>query len=407
MLFFSTILDAPVRDSVEEVGGKVIDVLIRINHDREFPPVVGFVIKHFKSKKARFIPASAVENWGIGEIELSKKLNDVLSHMPVSEDIVSLKNTVLDKQIVDLTGMRVVRVNDLEFGSVQKVMCLIAIDVSTRGLLRRMGLRGQTINNFFHPHLLEWKNVRLVDNKLHLSIGAEELVKLHPADIANIVEKMNVSQGSVFLQSLDKSVAARVIEELQPDIKKILVRSLGTERAAALMEKMSVDELVDLIQLLPGRDSHELMSKLPLDSKTQKVKKILEYDEDTAGGLMTTEYVAVRQDMTIEQAIEEIKKVSHQHHSIQFVYVTDESAKFLGVISLRNLILANRAQKVKDAMRKPNRRLPTGKADQSLGSLAAMMTKYNLLSLAVLDKDKKLIGVVTVDDIMRRLVPKA
>jgi Mg/Co/Ni transporter MgtE len=327
--------------------------------------------------------------------------------MPTSEDIISLKESVLDKQIVDLAGMRVVRVNDLEFGRVGQLMCLVAIDISTRGLLRRLGLRGGPISNLFKPNFLEWKDIRLMDNKIRLSTDAQELVKLHPADIANIVEKMNVKQGSIFLQALDQNVAARVLEEIQPDIKKILVKSLGPERTAALMGKMSVDELVDLIQLLPGRESRELISKLPVDSKIQKVRKILEYDEDTAGGLMTTEYVSAHPETVIEKVIENIRSISHLHHSIQFIYVLDDTGKFMGVVSLRNLVVSDRQKKIKDIMRKPNRRLPTMTVDQSVENIAALMTKYNLLSVAVLDKDKKLVGVVTVDDVMRHLVPKA
>ncbi|MEK9133208.1 MAG: CBS domain-containing protein [Patescibacteria group bacterium] len=406
MLFFSNIRDASVRDNLEEVVGVVYDVLINNDTDREFPPVMGIVIKDKRSTK-QFIPVEYIESWGASEIELARKLYESTAKIPTGDNIVSLRDNVLDKQIVDLAGMRVVRVNDLQFSRVQQSMCLIAIDISNRGILRRLGMRSHFLNHIFKPNFLEWKNVKLMDNKLYLSTGAKEIVKLHPADIANLIEKMNVYQGSTLLQSLDPTVAARVLEEIQPDIKKLLVKNLGAERTATLMGKMSVDELVDLIQLLPGRESREIISKLPLDSKIQKVKKIMEYDEDTAGGLMTTEYITASSDMTVEQAIAEIKRVSHLHHSIQFIYIVDTDGKFLGVVSLRNLIVAAKTQSIKEIMRKPNKKLPTIHVDQTFEYLTRLMTKYNLLSVAVLDKDRKLIGVVTVDDIMRRLVPTA
>lgn len=405
MLFFSTIRGASVRDNVEEVVGKVIDILVKTDPDREFPPVIGIVVKN--GGKEKFVPIEYVESWGAGEIELNRKISEAAAKAPEDGHTVSLVNSVIDKQIVDLDGMRVVRVNDLQFGRVQQAMCLISIDVSTRGILRRLGFRAHVLNHIFKPHFLEWKNVKLMDNKLYLSTGAKEIVKLHPADIANLIEKMNVYQGSTLLQSLDPTVAARVLEEIQPDIKKLLVKHLGVERTAVLMGKMSVDELVDLIQLFPGRESREILGKLPLDSKTQKVKKIMEYDEDTAGGLMTTEYLSASQDMTVEQVVEEIRRVSHLHHSIQFIYIVDADGHFLGVVSLRTLIIADRKKFIREIMKKRTKKLPTVKANHPLESLAALMTKYNLFSVAVLDSDKKLIGVVTVDDIMRRLVPMA
>ncbi|MFA6520982.1 MAG: CBS domain-containing protein [Candidatus Gracilibacteria bacterium] len=406
MLFFSNIRDASVRDSVEEIVGTVFDVLIKVDAEREFPLIIGVLVKDKRSYKF-FVPVENIENWGVGEIELTRKLYEAKASAPLGESIVSLRDNVIDKQIVDLSGMRIVRVNDLQFGRVQQSMCLVAIDISTRGILRRIGLRSPFLSRIFKPHFLEWKNVKIMDNRLYLSAGAKEIVKLHPADIANLIEKMNVYHGSTLLQSLEPAVAARVLEEIQPDIKKLLVKSLGTERTAALMSKMSVDELVDLIQLLPGKASREIISRLPLDSKIQKVKRIMEYDEDTAGGLMTTEYITAQKEMTVEQVIAEIKRVSHLHHSVQFVYITDPDGKFLGVVSLRNLIVAIKTQTIKDIMRKPNKKLPTLHVDQTFESVTRLMTKYNLLSVAVLDKEKKLIGVITVDDIMRRLVPTA
>ncbi|MFA6410829.1 MAG: CBS domain-containing protein, partial [Candidatus Buchananbacteria bacterium] len=284
-------------------------------------------------------------------------------------------------------------------------MCLIAIDISNRGLLRRVGVRGQIIDNFFKSKFVEWKSVHTLADKLRLSTGAKEVVKLHPADLANIMEKMNINQATSWLQSLDQSTAARVLEEIQPDIKKILVKSLGPERAAALIAKMSVDELVDIIQLLPSSESKEIISKLPQDNNTQTVKNILKYDEDTAGGLMTTEFISADLNITVEQIINQVKQNSAKYHSIHYIYIIDKNQKFVGVVSLRTLIISEKSQKMQQLVKK--RTAPTAAADQDIKSLANLMTKYNLWSVAVLDADQKLVGVVTVDDVMRRLMPDA
>lgn len=408
MIFVSRILGARVKDNAEEYCGIVTDLLIEDAKEKEFPKILGIIVKNKKTES--FIPTKTIESWGPEEVDLDDMFQDVAKpaqqEFQKKDNIISLHRTVLDKQIVDLTGMRVVRVNDLQIGRVKDEMCLIAIDISTRGILRRLGLSNDSLDKVFKPHLLEWKNIQMVDNKIHLSQGVKELVKLHPADIANIIEKMNVHQGSSILESLDQSVAARVLEEIEPDIQKVLVKKLGTERTASLMNKMSVDELVDLIQLLPPHESREILKKLPVDTKKEKIKMILEYDEDTAGGLMTTEYIVALPWDTAEEVTEKIRKNSHLHHSVLFIYVVDKSNHFMGVVSIRNLLVADKTEKMKDLMKK-FKKVPNIHVDQDITSVAAHMTKYNLLSAAVTDRRKRLLGVVTVDDIMRHFVPKA
>lgn len=408
MIFLSRILGARVKDNAEEYCGTVTDVLIEDAKEKEFPKILGIVVKNKKTES--FIPVKPIESWGPEELDLDDRIQDIAEPLPQAlqkrNKIISLRKIVLDKQIVDLTGMRVVRVNDLQIGRVKDEMCLIAIDISTRGILRRLGLSNDSLDKVFKPHLLEWKNIHMVDNKIHLSQGVKELVKLHPADIANIIEKMNVHQGSSILESLDQSVAARVLEEIEPDIQKMLVKKLGTERTASLMNKMSVDELVDLIQILPSRESREILKKLPVDTKKEKIKMILEYDEDTAGGLMTMEYIVAFPWDTATEVIEKIRKNSHLHHSVLFIYIIDRSNHFMGVVSVRNLLVAEKNKKMKDIMKKI-KKVPTIHVDQDITSVATHMTKYNLLSVAVTDKKKRLLGVITVDDIMRHFVPKA
>ncbi len=261
-------------------------------------------------------------------------------------------------------------------------------------------------HEWLKPHLLEWHNVHLIGDKLQLATGRDDLVRLHPADIANLVEKMNVKQGSQLLRSLDQATAAKVMEEVSPHIQKMLIRHLGADRASTILEKMSMDELVDLIQLLPSQESRDIIENLPIQKDVGKVKKILEYDEDTAGGLMTTEFLVAHPDTQVSDVIAQIRRDSHHHRAIHFVYVVDDKKHYLGVTSLRRIIVADPKQRIKEVMKR-SRRTPVVNANQSVADIAAIMTKYNLLSVAVVDNNKKLLGIVTVDDIMRCLVPKA
>lgn len=402
MLFFSAILGGEIKDQADVVVGKVEDVVIKIT-ESGFPRVFGIMTSD-KQKTKKMIPAVYIETFGKNYLTLKNTLDEVVLSVPDDKNLVPLREIVLDRQIVDMAGIRVVRVNDLQFGIVQGQMSLVALDIGKLGLLRRLGLGGLNFFNFLEPELLEWKNVRLLGDKLQLSMNSKEMIKLHPADIANIIEKLNLNQGSELLQSLDKKTAAQVLEELEPELQKILVQNLGADRAVSVMQKMSIDELVDLLQMLPDYKSKEIMQSLPSDS-TQKVKKILEFDENTGGGLMTTEYVSALLSNTVKEVVEKIKNSYQLHSSVYFVYITDEEGIFKGVVSVRRLLVSEANQTMKELASGDNK--ATASPDQGILEIATLMTKYNLTSVAVLDENKKMLGVITVDDVMRHFVPHA
>lgn len=403
MLFFSNILNGKIRDHSDQVVGKVYDIAITTEKDG-FPAVAGIVYLG-KEKQKKIINAKDVETFGTDYLVLKNHLAGVDIDQYPEKNLVFLRETVLDRQIVDLAGVRVVRVNDLQFGLIQGTVCVVALDIGKLGLLRRLGIDVRFFT-FLRPELVEWKNVRLLGDKLQLSMSGKELVKLHPADIANIIEKLNLNQGSELLEVLDKKIAARVLEELEPELQKILVQNLGAERAAGVMQKMSIDELVDLLQMLPEYKSKEILQNLPSDS-TQKVRKILAYHEDTAGGLMTTEYVSAYLETTVQEVVELIKKTYHLHRGVYFVYITNAVGEFKGVVSVRKLLVSERNQTMSELLDDHSTEKATATPDQTVSEIAALMTKYNLTSLAVLDADKKMLGVITVDDIMRHFVPHA
>jgi len=403
MLYLSDLLNAVVRDQTDNKVGAVKDIFVKDDSKQNHPPIFGITIKTNKKDKKNFIKIIDIESFTKKNIIIKKHLKEVVREGTDDKNVISLRTTVLDKQIVDMGGIRVVRVNDLQLGYIKDKLCLIALDIGRTGLIRRLGLHHGALAK---PELVEWKDISLMGDKLQLSTAVKDLVKLHPADIANIIEKVNLNQGSMLLESMDEHTAARVLEEIEPEIQKILIEKLGPERASNVMQKMSVDELVDLIQLLPARESKEILEELPSDTKKQHVKKILEYDEDEAGGLMTTEYIAAYPEATVEQVTEDIRRISHMHSSIYFIYIIDRGDKFLGVVSLRRLMLSEKDVKMKILMKK-GKKIPTAKVDDELIEVASLITKYNLFSSAVLDDKGRLLGIVTVDDIMRHFVPHA
>ncbi|PIT87946.1 MAG: hypothetical protein COU31_00060 [Candidatus Magasanikbacteria bacterium CG10_big_fil_rev_8_21_14_0_10_40_10] len=401
MLYLSDIIGASILDQTNSKIGRVMDLAVKNDSEQNYPPVLGIVVKNKKDQDVKFIKIKDIERFSEKKVVIKKYYDEVAGEFLPDKEAVYLKKTVLDRQIVDLEGVRIVRVNDLQLGFIKDIMSLVAIDIGQAGLFRRL--------SFFSTgkkELLEWKDIRLLGNKIQLSTSAKDINKLHPADVANLIEKMNLNQGSLLLESMEEHMAARVLEEIEPEIQKILIEKLGPSRAAGLIQRMSVDELVDLIQLLPKHESKQFMEELPANTKKQHVRNILEYDEDTAGGLMTTEYISAYPEDTVDEVVQTIRRINHIHNSIYFIYVIDRTDKFMGVVSLRRLITADRTEKINKLM-KSGKKIPTAKVDDELLEVANLMTKYNLYSTAVLDEEQRLLGVVTVDDIMRHFVPHA
>lgn len=403
MLYLSQILGAKIKDSSDQTIGRLKDVLIKLSPG-VYSPLEAFLVKNKKSPKPFFLPYHYIENLSHGEITLKTMESKIIHYAPALDDIFLLRD-VMDQQIVDTIGARVVRVNDLQIGLVEGEMCVLGIDVSSRGLLRRLGLTKFGLFNWLKVNLIDWKSAQPVKGTLKLETLSKDLVKLHPADLANIVEDLNIKQGSKLVQTLDAETAAKVLEEVNPHVQKILLRALGPEQTAKISERMSIDELVDLIKLLPYHEAKEVCSYVQ-NGRVKKIEKLLSYKDDTAGGLMTTEFINAQPDWKVGQAIEEIKKVSDSFRSILYIYVTDQKGVYKGVVSLRRLLTTKPEATIETIMKK-SKRLPCAKVHQKVEEVAKLMTKYDLNSVAVVDHHHKLLGIITIDDIMRTLLPHA
>lgn len=404
MPYLSRILNSTVSDSSEEVVGRLEDVLVRPKAG-EYCPLEFLIVKKRHSKKRVIIPYEAVENFSKEEVSLRVLFSKINFLENIPEGYVRLNRDVMDQQIVDLSGARVVRVNDLRIGDFEGKINVLGIDISNRGLLRRLGLTWLDVFNLMKVNLIDWRKVQPVKGELKLDSASKDLTKLHPADIANIVEDLSLKQGSNLVLSLDKNTAAQVFEEIDPEIQKLLISHLSPEHAARISERMSVDELVDLIHFLPEHKSQQLMDYVEKD-RIKHIHKLLKYEDNTAGGLMSLEYLSCTPEETVGQAIEKIKKLSDNFRAINYVYILDEKGKYKGVASLRRLLINDRTTLLSKIMKK-SANLPVLHPNHSVKRVAHMMTKYDLNTVAVLDKDNNFLGVVTVDDVMRVLVPNA
>jgi CBS domain-containing protein/sporulation protein YlmC with PRC-barrel domain len=406
MPYISELLNNTITDSSDAVVGKLEDILVSYKED-SFDPLEFLVIKT-SGGQTKFAPYDFVANFTSSQISLKNLFSKIaLTELPAGHQFVYLKKEVLDRQIVDVAGTRVVRVDDLRIGVVENKMCVLGIDRSFRAILRRLGINGSIFNRLFPVNLIDWRQAKFLEGTgpLQLNTAVEALSQLHPADLANIVEELDVKSGSSLLASLDSGEAARVLEEVNPELQTILARHLGPERAGKILGQMSSDEFADLVKTFTGPEASEFLSKVS-GGRAQNVKKLLAYPDNTAGGLMTLDFFSARPEWSAGQTVEEIRKISGSIRSIVHVYVSDEDGKFRGAVSMRRLLLAGKEELMKN-LAKDFPRHSTLKPGDKIPKVISLMTKYNLYTAAVLDKDKKLLGVVTIDDVMRLLAPSA
>lgn len=403
-MYCSRVLNTKIRDSSDVLVGRLKDIGI-VPSSGQYPALRYLLIEPTrKLVTPSAISFEYVANLSSDEITLTSIWKNI-PEATLPEGVVLLNRDILDEQIVDVEGARVMRVNDLRIGSFENVLSVLGLDVSFRAILRRLGLSRFDFLNLFKVNLIDWRKAQLVKGVLKLDTISKDLTKLHPADLANIIEDLNVKHGSSLVGSLESVRAAHVIEEMDPEVQKTIIKYLGPERAAAIVDKMSTDEVVDMLQTMSKSEAAKFLSFLQ-NTKSKKIERLIKYPDDTAGGLMTLDYMSARPSWTVAETIEEIKKVSPSLRTLLYVYITSDDWFLQGVVSVRTLLVADPTQTLKQLM-KPLPKRSTLRPRHSLKEVVRIMTKYDLFTAAVLDKDRKLAGVVTIDDVMRQLAPNA
>ncbi|MFA6486467.1 MAG: CBS domain-containing protein [Candidatus Magasanikbacteria bacterium] len=402
MLYLSQTLNSRVEDNANARIGRLKDILVEIKPGAYSP--LAFLLVRNKKGDDLFIPFDYCENLSPHLVSLKASFEKITLATP-SNNCIYLNRDVLDQQIVDVDGARVVRVNDISLGIFENKMCVLGVDVSFKGILRRLGFEWVDVFGWAKVHLIDWRKTQSVKGVLKLDTISKDLTKLHPADLANIVEDLNFHYGTKLVNTLGSKEAAKVLEEINPHLQKILIKHLGPEKATRIIEKMSVDEIADLMQLFSQREAQKYLSLLQ-EAKSKKVEKLIRYEDDSAGGLMNSDFITAKPEWTAVEAIEEIRLHSPNMRSIMFIYVTDETGKLLGPISLRNLLLAKDDQKL-STLYKSADKLAVLKPHYSLEKIVNIMTKYDLFSAAVINGGGRIVGIVTIDDVMRCLAPKA
>lgn len=406
--YLSQILGKPVWDAQGRRIGQCTDVLVT-GLETGFPALRAIAVSN--GKEPRLIAADAIA-WLQPSIILNTPQPP--PYEPQGDELWLARN-VLDRQIVDTDGRRLVRVNDLQLERTcpSGPYCLAGVDVGTLGLLRRLGVENpaaflaKVLRRKLPEAVIPWSDVAPLQPQepLRLRVSRDRISELHPADIAEIVSELDRPMGQALLQTLDTETIADTMEEMEPELQASMLSTLAPERAADVLEEMGPDEAADLLADVHPTEREKLLDLME-DEDAIEVQKLLAYPENTAGGIMTTEYVTIPDGLTAGEALDYLRKspAAQEDEALYYVYVLDEEQRLKGVVGLRELVLASPDTPVRDIMEKNVITVDPHKPQNEVGRLVA---KYNLLAVPVVDQDNVMHGIVTVDDAIDALIPTA
>lgn len=404
MLYLSQIIGKPVVDATGEKIGAISDVAISTGE--VFPRITSLAFVGpgkipFMISWRKYV-SSFDEDEGV---ELSYDAPGIrFSYLQPDE--VLLARDLLNRQIVDTQGMKVVRVNDLKLSVSGSQIRLLGAEVGARGILRGLApwvermvcgvarLFGKKIDE----QIIAWNYMDLLDrdlSKVQLSVTHKRLDELHPADVADILEQLDPQQRANVFKHLDDARVGEAISEMEDEYQADVFDDLDDARAAKFLGQMDPDDAADIVRGLSYEKAETLLRLMGVEDATD-IRRLLGYKDGTAGGIMTTRYVSVKEDTTVGEVIEVLRELPEDFPSVHYVYVTDNYEKLAGVLSLRSLVLAHNSTKVANIMYADD--LISTLPDKSEEDVAADISKYDLLALPVVDEHDRLLGIVTFDD---------
>ena len=404
-LFYSALHGRPVRDPDGNVVGRLDDLAVTLTET--FPAATALLVR-----RGRVEPFRLTARWrDVESVDLAAVRLRVPDERLVpgrrlpSEPSFWVGQALLDRQIVDTSGAKVVRVNDLHFLHVPTGdLHLVHVDVGFRGLVRRLGWS----TTMGKEQLISWRYVQpltlaATGESLQLTVARKELGRLHPAELADILSELDGRERESLFRALAPEAAARALTEVEPKVRQRLIAGLPAERAADIVERMPPDEAADLLAALPQPQSELLLEKMER-AEAAEVQQLLRYEPDTAGGMMTTEFVTLPSHLTAAEALERLRGLAREVELIYYIYLVDPAARLQGVVTIRHLLLFDPAARLAEIMRRD----PVSvRPDDTPERVAEVAEKYNLLAVPVLDAQGKLLGVVTVDDVLTQMTTRA
>ncbi len=410
MIYATELMGAAAYDSQSHYVGRVREFFIE-------PADAPNRVSHFLISRGRFQPLVArynqVAKAVAGRIDLNVTERALDAYQP-NEGWLAVQKDLLDQQIIDTEGRKVVRVNDVdlsEFRTNEHVELRLAqVDVGVPGAVRRL-LQGiapaslvRKLQSKLPQRSIRWEFVNLIEpdplRRVKLRITHEKLEDLHPADLAEMMEELSAAERQGIIASLDEETAAAVLAELDERLTTQIVEKLDPEKAADIIEEMAPDAAADLLADLSKETSEELLEEMP-NREASEVRELLAFDPSTAGGMMNTEFAFVSESSTRDEVLEWLRKQEFNLEQLDTIVILDKLGHFAGTVPIARILLAAAEQLMRELRTDP---LVSITADSSEKDVFDLFDKYNLRMLTVLDEHNHPIGVVTVDDVVSRLV---
>jgi magnesium transporter len=405
--FLCDILGHPVIEREGGTIGRVVDLTADVGeHDA---PVTGLVVTG-PQRGRLYLPWTWVSELEAGAVRVRAGARQSLSPFELHPGEILLRKALLDKQIVDTAGAKVVRVNDLQLRRRNGTLVLARVDVGLRGLLRRVGLNrlilpalrwlfGYTLSDT----LINWRLVQPVGSSdiLRLKFSQARLARLHPADLADILEDLDRPERARVFRALDIDTAAEVLEESDPKVQVQLIQHLPAEKASDVLEQMSPSEATDLLQALEEPHAQTLLDEMEPEA-AEDVRSLLTHDEETAGGIMTTRFFSQPPQVTVAQALDALREEAADLDVIYYIYVEDQDGHLLGVVNLRGLLTNDPNASLESIM---ERRIVSVPPDADEAEVAELFAKYGLRALPVVDTNGLILGVIRFKAILEVVAP--
>ena len=410
MIYFTELQNLPAYDVKGEYLGRIID--LGIDPSQNSLRIAAYLVDAV-DKKLIYIAREQMQSISVRAAQTTVSAEEIRRNKPAG-DLLRVKKDVLDQQVIDVNHRKVVRVNDIDL-DIQPTnghteLRILAVNVGLAAAVRRL-LQGLTakhtsrkISAFLPSTTIRWEFVNLIEpdaaRRLKLRISYERLARLHPADIADILEDLSRDEQRSVIETLDHATAARAISEIPTAMQAALLQSIPADKAADIIDEMPPDEAADVLQELPPETSARLLAGMEKEG-AEEIKDLLGFEENTAGALMTTHYVALAQPSTVEHVIEALKQFEGSVESVHSVYLVTSEEVLAGAVPLARILLAPANTPLWELSRGEVISVTT---DTDAKSVVNLFRKYNLLALPVVDDKNHLVGVVTADDVLDLVV---
>ncbi|MBI1941419.1 MAG: magnesium transporter, partial [Acidobacteria bacterium] len=406
MIYFTEIQNLPTFDAKGEYLGRVVD--LGVDPSQNSLRVAAFLVKSPKSN-LRCISYEQIQSISVRAVQTACPAQEIRSYVP-DEGLIRVKSDILDQQVIDVNHRKVVRVNDVDF-DIQPLdghteLRIVTANVGLASAVRRLlqGLAAKhtvrLIAGIFPSRVIPWEFINLIEpdpaRRLKLRITFDRLARLHPADVADILEELSRDEQKAVLESLDDETAAQVLTEIPTHLQAVLLESFSPERAADIVEEMPPDEAADVLQELSPETSAEVLADMETE-EAEEVRELLGFEENTAGALMTTEYLVVGEAATVAGAIEALRNFEGPLESVHVIYLVNPHRVLTGAVPVARILLAESTTLLRDLSTSPAISILAHAGENEVVDL---FHKYNLLALPVVDEKGHLLGMVTADDVL-------